>query len=37
VLIVEDSRTAVAHIQRALDLHGIDSRAINTPTRPPPG
>ena len=31
VLIVEDSRTAVAHIQRALDLHGIDSRAINTP------
>ena len=24
VLIVEDSRTAVAHIQRALDLHGID-------------
>jgi diguanylate cyclase (GGDEF)-like protein len=31
VLIVEDSRTAIAHIQRALDLHGIDSRAINTP------
>jgi len=31
VLIVEDSRTAVAHIQRALDLQGIDSRAINTP------
>ena len=31
MLIVEDSRTAVAHIQRALDLHGIDSRAINTP------
>ena len=31
VLIVEDSKTAVAHIQRALDLHGIDSRAINTP------
>ena len=30
VLIVEDSKTAVAHIQRALDLHGIDSRAINT-------
>lgn len=31
VLIVEDSKTAVAHIQRALDLHGIDSRAIHTP------
>ncbi len=31
MLIVEDSKTAVAHIQRALDLHGIDSRAINTP------
>jgi diguanylate cyclase (GGDEF)-like protein len=27
----ENSRTAVAHIQRALDLHGIDSRAINSP------
>lgn len=31
VLIVEDSKTAVAHIQRALNLHGIDSRAIHTP------
>ncbi len=31
VLVVEDSRTAVAHIQRALNLHGIDSRAIHTP------
>lgn len=31
VLIVEDSKTAIAHIQRALDLHGIDSRAISTP------
>lgn len=31
VLLVEDSKTAVAHIQRALDLHGIDSRAIHTP------
>ena len=31
VLIVEDSKTATAHIQRALDLHGIASRAINTP------
>lgn len=31
VLIVEDSKTATAHIQRALDAHGIDSRAINTP------
>ncbi len=31
VLIVEDSRTAIAHIQRTLELHGIDSRAISTP------
>jgi len=31
VLIVEDSKTATAHIQRALELHGIASRAINTP------
>lgn len=31
VLVVEDSKTAVAHIQRTLDLHGIDSRAIHTP------
>lgn len=31
VLIVEDSKTATAHVQRALELHGIDSRAINTP------
>src|SRR5574343_585511 len=31
VLIVEDSKTAVAHIQRALNLHGIESRAIHTP------
>ena len=31
VLVVEDSKTAVAHIQRALNLHGIDSRAIHTP------
>ena len=31
VLIVEDSRTAIAHIQRTLDLHGIDSHAINSP------
>src|SRR5574343_1068804 len=30
VLIVEDSKTATVHIQRALDLHGIGSRAINT-------
>ncbi len=31
VLVVEDSKTAVAHIQRALNLHGIDNRAIHTP------
>src|SRR5574343_254191 len=31
VLIVEDSRTAVADIQRALNLHEIDSRAIASP------
>lgn len=31
VLVVEDSPTAVAHIQRSLSQHGIDSRAINDP------
>lgn len=31
VLIVEDSRTAIAHVQRSLDIHGIESRAIDTP------
>jgi diguanylate cyclase (GGDEF)-like protein len=31
VLIVEDSPTAVAHIQRSLTAHGINSRAISGP------
>jgi diguanylate cyclase (GGDEF)-like protein len=31
VLVVEDSPTAVAHIQRSLSAHGIDSRAISGP------
>jgi diguanylate cyclase (GGDEF)-like protein len=31
VLVVEDSPTAVAHIQRSLTAHGIDSRAISGP------
>lgn len=31
VLIVEDSATAIAHIQRSLNQHGIDSRAIRDP------
>lgn len=31
VLVVEDSATAVAHIQRSLSQHGIDSRAISDP------
>ncbi len=31
VLVVEDSRTAVAMIQRALSQHGIDSHAIGNP------
>jgi len=31
VLVVEDSKTAVAHIKRTLDLHGIASRAIHSP------
>ena len=31
VLVVEDSPTAVAHIQRSLSAHGIDSRAISSP------
>lgn len=31
VLIVEDSQTAVAHIRRSLDMHGIESRAIGDP------
>ncbi len=33
VLIVEDSRVAVALIQRTLAQHGIDTRAINDPGR----
>jgi diguanylate cyclase (GGDEF)-like protein len=33
VLIVEDSRVAVAQIQRALDQRGIHSHAISDPTR----
>lgn len=33
VLIVEDSRTAIAHVQRSLDIHGIESRAIDSPLR----
>lgn len=33
VLVVEDSRVAVALIQRTLDQHGIDTRAINDPGR----
>ena len=33
VLVVEDSPTAVAHIQRSLSAHGIDSRAIGSPKR----
>ena len=33
VLIVEDSRVAVALIQRTLAQHGIDARAINDPAR----
>jgi diguanylate cyclase (GGDEF)-like protein len=31
VLVVEDSRVATAVIQRTLDQHGIDTRAINEP------
>lgn len=31
VLIVEDSATAIAYIQRSLTQHGIDSRAIRDP------
>lgn len=31
VLIVEDSATAIAYIQRSLNQHGIDSRAIRDP------
>lgn len=33
VLVVEDSRVAVALIQRTLAQHGIDTRAINDPGR----
>lgn len=33
VLIVEDSKVAVAQIKKALSNHGIDSHAISTPTK----
>lgn len=33
VLIVEDSRVAVAQIERALNQHGIDSLAVADPSQ----